>query len=398
MGSKKKNTSNSKAGTQPAECAAAPDIELKVAEDVAAEPGDTSPAAETPSAEPPAISIDANSEVSSGADELFAGAKQATEKPIQAPNLSLHASAIPLSLKPEMSVDWPHTRRRQFFNVVYFGLISLQLLGLAYTTDQQWAGLIGSFVCGLLAIGSIFYLFNHRHHQSSSDEFSPRVRRSLRAAALLVPAFLMFAIVKGGSPLFNLPPVDTAPVVVVPPAGVEIANFTFKGEMALGKDAYNRHRYGEAFEHFQRAASLDPQSDLAAEWIAQTYDSTFDFKSAIVMASRAIELNPANEPAHLTLGHGYNMTGRYSEAVPVLQNAIRLDPMDGEAYGYLSRAYSGLRDYSKALIADNSHARIHWYEHRAFEQRADTLDHLGRTAEARYDRELAEKVRQSTRH
>jgi predicted Zn-dependent protease len=81
-----------------------------------------------------------------------------------------------------------------------------------------------------------------------------------------------------------------------------------------------------------------------------------------------------------------------------LQNAIKLDPTDGEAYGYLSRAYSGLGDYNKALVQDNAHVKSHWYERQAFEQRANTLDHLGRTAEARYDRELAEKVYQSTHH
>ncbi len=397
MGSNKKNTSKKKAGTQSAERVAAPDIELKVADDVAVVPDETSPIAETPSAGPAASPVDANSEVAAVEAELFSAAEKAAEKSASTPNLSLHASAIPLSLKSELSVDWPHSRRRQIFNVLYFGLLSLQLLGLAYTTDLHWAGLIGSFVCGLLATGSIFYLFNHRHHQSSSEEFSPRVRRSLRAAALLVPALLMFTLFKSVSPPPNLPPADTAYSVPLP-VGEEIANFTFKGEMALGKDAYNKHRYTEAFEHFQRAASLDPQSDLAAEWIAQTYDSTFDFQSAITMASRAIELNPANEPAHLTLGHGYNMTGRYSEAVPVLQNAIKLDPTDGEAYGYLSRAFSGLGDYSNALANDNVHVKSHWYERQAFMQRANTLDHLGRAAEARYDRELAEKVYQSTHH
>lgn len=402
MGSNKKNTSKSKAGTKSAERVAAPDIELKVADDkdaepAGSEPNQSCPVVETP-AEPPTSQVDAEIEGISKEVELFSDAQKAAEKSASSPNLSLHASAIPLSLKPEMSVDWPHSRRRQLFNVVYFGLITLQLWGLAQTGISHWAGYLGLVVCGLFASASIFYLFNHRHHQSSSEEFSPRVRRSLRAAALLVPAFLMFAVIKSGSPPVNLPPADASFSAPAIPVGEEISNFTFKGEMALGKDAYNRHRYSEAFEHFQRAAALDPQSDVPVEWMAQTYDSTFDFQSAMTMASRAIGLNPANENAHLILGHAYIMTGHNSEAVGILQNAIKLDPTDGEAYGYLSRAYSGLGDYSKALIADNSHAKIHWYEHRAFEQRADTLDHLGRTAEARYDRELAEKVRQSTHH
>ncbi len=117
------------------------------------------------------------------------------------------------------------------------------------------------------------------------------------------------------------------------------------------------------------------------------------------MASNAIALNPDNEPAHLILGHGLQHDWRFDERVAVLERATKLDPNDGEAFGYLARAYSGLgKIMIQALINDNMHVKSHWYESRAFEQRADTLDRLGRSAEARYVRELAEKVRQSTHH
>lgn len=168
--------------------------------------------------------------------------------------------------------------------------------------------------------------------------------------------------------------------------------------MALGKDAYKRHRYSEAIEHFQKASAIAPQSDLPFEWMAQTNDSRFDFNSAIGNALTTIKINPENENAHLILGHGYVMTGREREAVAILERAKELNPSDGEAYGYLSRAYSAIGNYDKALINDNSHVQIHWYEQRAFLQRADTLDALGRANEARYVRQLAEQVRQSTHH
>ncbi len=444
MGSNKKNTSKSNAGCQAAERVACADIELKVlehemvgqgepaavADSALAEtssveatsletpmtgtpsaetPVTDAPSAEAPSVEAPSVeapSVEApvdppvnptveNSESNSTSNSLFSAPEAPAEKAAPRPNLSLHASAIPLSLKPEMSVDWPLSRRRQLFNVIYFGLITFQLSALAQTGAMPWLAFGGLFVCGLLAAASVWYLFNHRHHQSSADDLSPRARRSLRAAALLVPAFLMFVLVRTEPPLspFEL---SATPVTVTPPMVGD--NFTFKGEMALGKDAYKKHRYSEAFQHFQKAALIDPQSDLAAEWLAQTFDSTFDFSNSIAMASNAIALNPDNENAHLILGHGYNMTGRFNEAVEVLERATKLDPTDGEAFGYLARAYSGLGNYNQALVNDNMHVKSHWYESRAFEQRADTLEHLGRSAEARYVRELAEKVRQSTRH
>lgn len=438
MGSNKKNASKSKAGCQAAERMVPADIELKVLEPEMAAPeapaavGDSplaetpsvdtpmpgtpsaetpvtgtpsaetvmaeAPLAETPASEPADQSASPtveSGESNSTSNSLFSAPEAPAEKAAPTPNLSLHASAIPLSLKPEMSIDWPLSRRRQLFNVIYFGLITFQLSALAQTGAMPWLAFGGLFVCGLLAAASVWYLFNHRHHQSSADDLSPRARRSLRAAALLVPAFLMFVLVRTEPPLspFEL---SATPVTVTPPMVGD--NFTFKGEMALGKDAYKKHRYSEAFQHFQKAALIDPQSDLAAEWLAQTFDSTFDFSNSIAMASNAIALNPDNENAHLILGHGYNMTGRFNEAVEVLERATKLDPTDGEAFGYLARAYSGLGNYNQALVNDNMHVKSHWYESRAFEQRADTLEHLGRSAEARYVRELAEKVRQSTHH
>ena len=419
MGSNKKNTSKSKAGIKSAERVAASDIELKVADDVPAESGDVGPVAEvpvaetpvaetpveetpveeTPAADAPAEPECAKSENAAPAPDLFAGLEQSAGSSAPTPNLSLHASAIPLSLRSEMSVDWPLSRKRQLFNVAYFGIITLQLVALTQSGMSHWAGYLGLFVCGLLATASIFYLFNHRHHQTSSEDFSPRTRRSLRAIGLLIPAFLMFALVKS-NPVPNYPaqPDLGAPFPASAVPAVGMTNLDFKGEMALGKDAYKRHRYDEALSYFQKAAAIDPQADLAPEWMAQTYDSSFNFPASIAMSLHAIDLNPNNENAHLTLGHGYNMTGRFNEAVDVLQTAIKLDPSDGEAYGYLSRAFSGLGDYNQALANDNMHVKSHWYESRAFEQKAETLDNLGRNAEARYVREFAEKVRQSTHH
>lgn len=389
MGSTKKNTSKSKAGTQSAERAAAPDIELKVADDVAAQPGETCPAEEAPSTEPAASQEVANPEATCGEAELFSVAEVPAEKSAPTPNLSLHASAIPLSLRPEMSIDWPHSRKRQLFNVVYFGLITLQLWGLAYTTDFHWAGLIGSFVCGLLASASVFYLFNHRHHQSSSDEFSPRVRRSLRAAALLVPAFLMFAMLKGQHPRIYPTQIEAPPII----SGVSPA---FNSEMALGINAYKRNQYDLAFQHFQTAEGIDPNSDLAEQWIARTHESVRNFPEALRYGMNAIALNPDNEDAHDVAAHAQNVMGNYEEGLKLATRATQLEPEDGEAWGLMSRSYSGLGQYEKALPADNNHVRYHSYESDAFRQRAQTLDHLGRSAEARYDRNMAKTIYDTT--
>lgn len=431
MGSSKKNASKSKACALPVEGVAVCDVELKVAEEpmadapvvvvcettdsTAAEIPTENPAGkpagkpaenptenladesagaavDTTSAAPNSVeapstgapSVDATERADRNA-ELF---DKSAESAAPARNLSLHASAIPLSLKPEMSTEWPFTRKRQVFNVFYFGLISLQLLALAKTGAAPWFAYLCLAFVGVLTTASVFYLFNHRHHQSSADEFSPRVRRSLRAVGLLVPAFLMFALVRTEPPITDAQ--NSLEEMGIPP----LVGGSFAREMTQGKRDFKRHRYNDALSHFENAARLDPNSDVAFAWVAETNDSIMNLRPAFDAAMHAIDLNPNNEQAHAVAAHYYNVSGQYEKAKEFAQRAISLNPEDGEAYGYLSQAYNGLGDPVSALPNDNLHVKWHYYEHRAYKQRADTLDRLGRHSEASYVRELAKKVRE----
>ncbi len=413
MGSNKKNTSKSKAGCQAAERVAAPDIELKVpdsevvaqevseavpeipstevpAVDVSAEVPAAAPSAEVSATEAPVDQPATSGECDASPAGLFSAPVTPAEKAAPPPNLSLHASAIPLSLKPEMSIDWPLTRRRQLFNVVYFGLITFQLSALAQTGAMPWFAFGALFVCGLLAVASVFYLFNHRHHQTSSDELTPRARRSLRAAALLVPAFLMFVMVKSPYPTSSPSHAEaTLPIIVNSPSG-------FNSEMSLGLNAFKRNQNDLALRHFQTAEGLDPNSDLAKQWIARTHENTRNFPEALKYGMSAIALNPDNEDAHDVAAHAQNVMGNFEEGLRLSTRATELQPQDGEAWGIMSKSYSGLGQYESALAADNNHARYHSYESDAFRQRAQTLERLGRHAEAKYDRELAKTIWETT--
>lgn len=413
MGSSKRNTSSAKpmANTQTAECIAALEIELKVVGDDRAEAGEhgTETQALAPSAaqdaEPNAGEQGAAAEESfakptepavskeNGADLAARVAVTPSSEPAEkpaTPNLSLHASAIPLSLKPEMSIDWPLSRKRQLFNIVYFGLITWQLVVLGQSGATPWLVLACLALVVPLGAASFFYLFNHRAHQTSSEDFTPAMRRSLRAAALLVPAFMMFGLVQSDVTQQYPPSLNSS---IGPPAALLPVDTTFAGEMALGKRDFNHHRYQNALGHFQSAAGIDPSSDLAAEWIANTNDSMFRFPEALTAALHAIDLNPDNENAHVISAHAYNMMGQFPNALEMSKQAIALNPDDGEAYGYGSTALNGLGRYAEALAYDNNHVRLHYYEPQSFEQRARTLRSLGRMNESNYDMQLAENIR-----
>lgn len=367
MDSKEIEKPASKNCAQSAVCDASPEIELKVSgddNDVAL--SSLLPASESQQPEQDLIA------------EVLANPKPA----VSVPNTSLQASAIPLSVKPDVTIDWPKSRKRQLFNVIYFGLVSFQLFSLSQQVYSPWALYFGLFVCAFMTAGSVYYLFNHRHHQTSVDELTPGARRSLRAVALLIPALMMmFGFIRYE---IESPQMMPAPTV---------ATTGFDAEMALGKTASKRHHYRQAIQHFKLAAGINPQSDSAFEWLAISYNSLFKFDAAVTFGEKAIALNPKNENAHVNLAYSLNMLGRHNEAITMADAAIALDPEDGEAYGYKSKALSALGDFKDALLADNMHVKYHSNEWMAYRQRAATLDALGRSDEARYTRGIEEMVR-----
>lgn len=399
MGSKKK-ASKSKATVHSHECMDACDVELKVAEpDIEVPPSsELGVAAEESSETSPADpSVSKGEEISRTCDAKTPAQEiQVQETPEQATAVQektpgyLPPSGIPLSLKPEMSTEWPFTRKRQVFNVFYFGLLSFQLLMLTRTGAAPWAAYFCLALVSFLTAASVYYLVNHRKHQTSHDEFSPRVRRSLRAVGLLVPAFLMFAIVKSEPPIQDAKNIFEEKGITLPAYAAVSGDFA--REMAQGKREFKRHRFENALKHFEQAARLEPSSDVAFSWMAESNDSMMQLTPALSAAMRAIDLNPNNEQAHVVAAHYYTITQNYEKAREFAQKAIAINPEDGEAYGYLSKAYNGLGDPLKALENDNFHVKYHFYESRAFEQRARTLELLGRHSEAEYTRELAKKV------
>lgn len=412
MSSKRKNASGSTSCTQSAERVAAHDVELKVS-DISApvefsEPVEFAAPETEPSAAPErplAVEASPAHEASSAEAPPTAETAPTSEappgpEPAHAPrNLSLHASAIPLSIKPDMSIDWPLTRKRQVFNFFYFGVITLQLLGIGHS------GIIDSrlllqflYICAavtsFLTFASLIYLGDHRRHQTSTDELSPRVRRSLRAVALLVPAVALVGFMRyeaTDTEAFVPPTAPTAfSSAVVPTA---FSSPAFDAEMSAGKRAYRHGQYGDARAHFEKAAVLNPQSDSAFEWVANSNDSLRDSTAAITAGLRAIYLNPENENAHVILSHAYNMAGNYTLGLEYSQRAAALNPEDGEAYGNMSNSFNGLGQPDKALLADNSHVKYHGHESIAFDQRARTLERLGRVSEAKFDRQMADNIR-----
>lgn len=105
---------------------------------------------------------------------------------------SAYAAYNSAHLTVDRSADWPKTRRRQIFNIIYFSICAYLSLMFLNRFGGPFMAVSAVFSVVLLAASSLYLVF-HRSHVSVNDELPDWSRKLLRATALLLP----FAIIGG---------------------------------------------------------------------------------------------------------------------------------------------------------------------------------------------------------
>jgi len=137
-------------------------------------------------------------------------------------------------------------------------------------------------------------------------------------------------------------------VVVFPllccfPAGMWAQLATADNELQQGVQAYKDARFEDAIQHFQRAASLDPQNKVAHSYLANSYTQLYipgvDTPENLQMGKAAIDqyqivfdLDPKSEEALKGIAYLYLQMKKFEEAKKFYAKVIELSPNDPEAY------------------------------------------------------------------
>jgi tetratricopeptide (TPR) repeat protein len=99
-----------------------------------------------------------------------------------------------------------------------------------------------------------------------------------------------------------------------------------QAEYQKGKVAHQNGEWAEAFQHFQRASSLDPRNATYVERAARSLVFEGDLKEAKRLAERAVELKPDDPNCRTTLAHVFQLAGMERNAKREYEAALKLDP------------------------------------------------------------------------
>ena len=151
-------------------------------------------------------------------------------------------------------------------------------------------------------------------------------------------------------------------------------------------------------EIIQRILQLDPDSDQAHLALAEVYLQKHRLDEAEREYSAHLKLKPGSSSAYLGLGTIAMERGDEEGAIRNLDQAERLDPRDvrpllerGKLEVGRGRSESGLTFMDRALKIDAGEPEVHY-------QRSLVLTRLGRTAEAKDERETSARLRQEREH
>ena len=155
--------------------------------------------------------------------------------------------------------------------------------------------------------------------------------------------------------------------------------------------ALNESDLATSAEMFENALNLDPAYGPAWACLAAAHATLYewfgakaeDLAKAERASQRALELAPGLSQAHAARGFVLSLLKDYDGATGSFEEAIRLDPNFFEAYYYFGRSCfaSGNTARSAELFAQAAKVRLDDYQ--SVMLLAQSLEMLGRTAEAR---------------
>jgi len=134
----------------------------------------------------------------------------------------------------------------------------------------------------------------------------------------------------------------------------------------------------------------NPRHSMAHVYRGVRYMSQGAHEYAELNLLKAIKLNPRNAQAYDDLGVLYAQQGDIKEALQYFTQALRIDPYNEMAYHNTAIAYFLLEENQKALQAVNKAVRLMPESRDTFVLKAQILDALGLSEEAKKVRNYAQ--------
>lgn len=260
----------------------------------------------------------------------------------------------------KLGID-PDLVRRALSWVVKIALVNL-LYGLTGNIDNM--AHLGGLVTGLVA--GVFLA--HSFSSPSEDRISQQTR--VLAATTFVLLLLLF-------------PVKQAKGWAI--------------EFGQGQTAFDHRDYKTAIIHFEKYVAHTPDNPNVHAVLGYAYHSDNRVDDAVREYQRALALKPDMPWVQLTLANIYAYQKKSQEAVTLYQKCMGRTKPRAVDYRFYAAALYDLRDYTTAETELQQSLALDAKDPAAHDLLADIYDKLGKTREAKKERQLATDLNKNGR-
>ncbi len=121
------------------------------------------------------------------------------------------------------------------------------------------------------------------------------------------------------------------------------------GLFGYGQMSYYLGNFKESKNTFEKLVEINPQSDIAFQYLGKLAAESENYKTAIENIQKAIGLNPENSDYYIDLGNYSRNLGRYTDAEKAWTKAINLAPDYFLGYTYRAGLYDEQNRLQEAL-------------------------------------------------
>lgn len=270
-----------------------------------------------------------------------------------------------------------------------------QDLGLAYVRLNEWENAVLAFSelakrqqnSVEAAYLNALALYNSKKIKEAEAE----ARRALRINPGFADAHTLLGIILASNDDTNDEALDfLTQAVALDPKNPDAVFY-------LGRVQYVLGNYGNALENLQKAVALQPKNIEARFFLGTVFEKNGESEKALAQYQEIVKLDERSLYGQVGLGALLVKQGKIQEAVLALNQAIGLNPASFEANWALGRAYILQEKFAEAETILKKAVDLQPTRTDARYQYAIALRRLGKTAEAKKEFELVEKLNKEFR-
>lgn len=270
-----------------------------------------------------------------------------------------------------------------------------QDLGVLYVKQGQWKEAADTFAelarRQQNSVEAAYFGALALYNLDKSAEAEAEARRALRLNAGFAGAHTLLGVILASRGNADTEAIESlTQAIALEPKNVDALLY-------LGRVRYARGELAAAKTPFEESVKLAPTNAEARFFLGSVLEALGDSDRALAEYQEIVKLDERSFFGQVGLGALYVKQGKLDEAVTALENAVRIRPTNFEANWALGRAFVLKEQFAQAADALKKAVDAQPNRTDARYQYAIALRRLGKTAEAKREFDLVEKLNREFR-